>query len=1176
MNLMSSVNRLQQIIFGNDEKQHLCSEALTKLFLYSPKNLDGFEHAERIGLTLSLYGQDIKSQELLKISRSISKEYSNILLLILLISDIKSLIQSKGPKRDPIGNPIQSLLNSIPSLLPYGQRSTNSKSIYTLNSLSNNDNNSKIIESSKMDFERFIKLRFSDVRSNNIKCLEESATSKFIQQLLCGYRTDFTDIVDGKIYQTAEVRFEHHTYTSTKCLLKKFIDIGNTRINLMKLLKGNALSYEIRKHLTKFDAYVSILNNNSPAALLTKIKSFHQVFQWLIRLLNMPSFSDLHEELIMASHTHFKSDLSMRLWIAAFQENARPYYMFAFLSDIDTEPEFQKVFLPIQFECSAAGKLLRLLRDAVPSHPLFDLADEFMERFLKLENCLDEYSQKSKDSIKNIETQWITFHDENQKQKLKQFEMEKFEIRDNLHQAELLILLKMKEDEKQKQERLEQLQKEIDSFDKLRREKEKNEKEESKKYIENLVANKAVTPLYRPLNEEEQIMVEKEKLDLFMEFREQMKELGATDETIMNFFPELNLPENELEALGINYQTGDEEEEMPEIEEETITETYDNETTTNQQINEDSMEEIKNEILEENKVNKLEESKTRWNEIKKKENVKSKKEESSERWKKIKKDEKKFEAQSLDKHEESTQRWKKVNRIDENSKTSGKSKKDESTERWKKFHPKESPKNDKQTDSQKRWDKIKATEFSHKKKKESQDRWNKLKQSDSPVRTIRRRSPLIRNEFEITDSNLFIDDQTEKDISYLTNINMNNIVDDDDEEEEEEETEEKHDEKVNANTNGDKETNKQGDTKGQQNLSPKSSATNDDHSYHESQENDINQNQKDSDNNKSDGGEDDHNNSQEKTVSKSSKPLKTIPALYHRLVLPSFKIHYNIVSMALFSILKSRNQFQKQILALSKTFLISASSESDEFIKLFSNIPYGPGSFIRIGKSFANIATNLGFEGTIQIGTLAEPPQSVSELIERINVMPIEVNPDPIFKILITDSIIQSYTAIFRLILMLKLARAAVDRMWFLTRDSYNHRPDSRASALMLRFVICAETYFHATALAPAAKALEKVCDDVDTIEDFNKKHEGILRTLMAMSLLSPTTKAIRVPLLQSLVEICKYVYEPLINGTKVSINAFEESAGKFALILHELNSAISENQMFRFLDTLFSDFMIR
>ena len=210
------------------------------------------------------------------------------------------------------------------------------------------------------------------------------------------------------------------------------------------------------------------------------------------------------------------------------------------------------------------------------------------------------------------------------------------------------------------------------------------------------------------------------------------------------------------------------------------------------------------------------------------------------------------------------------------------------------------------------------------------------------------------------------------------------------------------------------------------------------------------------------------------------------------------------------------------------------------------------------------------------MGTTSDPPKSVTELISRINETPIEVRPDPIFNVLLPSGIIQCYISMFRILLMLKLARAAVDKMWFLSRDSYVKRIALRSSNLMLRFVICTETYFHATALAPAVKDLEHICDDVETIEECNKKHENALYLLLARCLLSPKSKAIRTPLLLSLVEICKYVYEPFLSGEKVAPDEFTECAGKFALIIHELNSAVSENPMFRFLDTLFTDFQIK
>lgn len=1009
MNLMKSVLRLTQLINESNEPVKLSRQAITKLFLYSPKNLNGFEHAERIGITLLLYGQDNKSEQLLKIVRSFPKQYSDILLLLLLVADVKSLLLTKGPKRCPIGKPIQSVLNSVPSLLPYGQRSA-PPSISPI----------KLPEETPeegMTFEKFIKLRFADVRNNEVNWLNHKDASRFIQQILCGYRTEYTDIVDNKIVQTGEVRFEYHTFSSTKTLLKKFIEIGNTRINLMHNLRDDAISYEIRRHLTKFDAYVAILNGNSPAALLTKIRPFHQVFQWISRLLSFSTFSELHSELIRSSQTHFKSDLSMKLWIASFQEFARPFYSFSFLSDVDevSDNSFQAVFESVKFDCIAAGNFLRLLRDTVPSHPIFDLSEEYMERFLKFENCIKEYKKKCEDSVAEIELKWLKYHKDQYHQRMQEFEHEKYQIRDNLHQQEMIMILKMKQDEQAKQERLEQLQKEIDDYDRQKREREVLEKTENKKYVDDLVANNAVTPIFRPMTEEEQLMIEREKLDLFMDFRKQMLELGASEEKILSFFPELNLPENELQALGIEYEeavtpndTLEEEKPEEKTESETQNEPQKDANDTSIIVSEqiqDEIHEISQFDLGLNDEEDEEESFV-------------------------------FETKSLSPKKES-------NDYDE----------------------------------------------------ENQSTLNLTVQLDA-IPQIIQDTP----------------EETEDNNATNSNFPIRNPI-------------KTQNEETNENDQSSSEVNDQ----------------------------------------------------IENTEIELKEPeLKTIPALFHRLIIPSFKLQYHLVSKALFSILKTRNQFQNQINALSKIFLISSSSQSCEFLQYFTDIPYGPASFLRISKLFSNSAENLGFQGMIQMGFQTEPPISIAEVLVRINETPIEVKPDPIFNLLLPSGIIQCYISMFRIILMLKLARAAVDKMWYLSRDSYLKRIALRASNLMLKFVICTETYFHATALAPAAKELEQICDDVETVEECNKKHENVLRVLLARCLLTPNTKAIRVPLLQSLIEICKYVYDPMLNGEKVTTDEFEKCAGNFALILHELNRAISENQMFRFLDILFSDFLIR
>jgi hypothetical protein len=73
-------------------------------------------------------------------------------------------------------------------------------------------------------------------------------------------------------------------------------------------------------------------------------------------------------------------------------------------------------------------------------------------------------------------------------------------------------------------------------------------------FVDDLAVRTAVIPLYRPVGNEEAKLIKLEKLDLFREFQQQMKALGASDEAIMQFFLDLNLQGDELEALGKKYE----------------------------------------------------------------------------------------------------------------------------------------------------------------------------------------------------------------------------------------------------------------------------------------------------------------------------------------------------------------------------------------------------------------------------------------------------------------------------------------------------------------------------------------------------------------------------------------------------------------------------------------------
>ena len=74
------------------------------------------------------------------------------------------------------------------------------------------------------------------------------------------------------------------------------------------------------------------------------------------------------------------------------------------------EPVFADVLKPAEYDCLAAGKLMRFLHDAVPSHPLFELAEDFQERFLSLQNVIKLYEFKCNRAIERIKNEWIDYH----------------------------------------------------------------------------------------------------------------------------------------------------------------------------------------------------------------------------------------------------------------------------------------------------------------------------------------------------------------------------------------------------------------------------------------------------------------------------------------------------------------------------------------------------------------------------------------------------------------------------------------------------------------------------------------------------------------------------------------------------------------------------------------------
>lgn len=967
MNVISVINRISALRSGKPPTKKMLGAAISTLFAYTPQNLNGFEHAERIGLTLALHGQDKIADKILEISRAIPSEHAKILLLVLLSADLESIVKRKGPKRDPVGKPIVSMFDNLMEISDIGQRALVHAPVPS-------QETSMPPPEQEMTFEAFMQKRFSDVRSDKVLFINHTATPKVIESLLSGKATDISDVVDGKIEQTRKARFEYHTLSSTQVLLDKFIDIGNARIQLMRLLRKDSLSYEVRRHLTKFDAYVSVLADNSPAAILTKIRPFGQVCQWLCRLLSLPTFSLVHKELLASSQTHFKRDLSLRFWAAAFEEEARPLYTYAFMVNDKPNPVFAEVMKPAEYDCLAAGKLLRFLHDAVPSHPLFELAEDFQERFLSLQNVIKLYESKCNRAINRIKNEWIDYHKRINDEKTKKFNAEIENIRSILKQQEMETILRQKEIKEEKQEKLRKLQEELNEYDVQRRKREREEQEQDKAYLDEVVSQNAATPFFRPTSDEEKKLIELEKLDMFREFQEQMRELGASEEQIMQFFPELNLPMDEIEALGKEY------EHKPEYE-------------------------VAQEVLD---------NLPPMPEIKFTDEVKD--------------ELKDIAGFALGK---------------------GFSSDDEENE------PASAPA------SPRRPEPIPA----------------QSPQREKPA-TPEHKSPVKR-----VPHNSFVEQSFREEI--------------------------------------------EGET----------------------------------------GREEDDESIQ-------GAPLTTIPALFHRLIIPTFKLQHRMVSKALFTILKYRNNLPEQMRALSSLFLVIPSPHVDAFLKRFCAIPYSELSFMLIGRAFKESAANLHLDADVKIGQATDPPLSVADLLDRVNHMPIEVKMNPIFSLMLPDRILECYVTLFRILLLLKLARAAVDKLWYLARDSYTHKPDMKACAFMSRFVVATETYFYNVALATTSKSILEICDDVETIDECNAKHEKALVHLMKLAMVTANTAAIRTPLLQALVEVCRYAFGPLMMEKGITPSIFLSSANKLATIVHELRTAMSDNQTFRFLDTLFVAFM--
>ncbi|EAX88769.1 hypothetical protein TVAG_477720 [Trichomonas vaginalis G3] len=943
---MSFLPKLREIAnnFGVELNRSKISYLLSKFFSLIPQNLNGNEQTELLALSYILKGDTVKSDSILNISRSIPSKYSDILLVLVLLSE-------------------------------NNERKANvSLNIPTIKQIENTTDKYQEYNTD-ITFEDYIKQRFADVQNQQLTLLSTSEASQVIVMTLTGLKTDYTEILDDQIKITTQVRFEHHTEASSIELFRKFCQIGQTRLQIVKSLKHDSFSYEIRHHLAHFDAYISTLIDNSPTSILTKIRPFGQVFKWIYRLLQKESFDDIHKELLLSSQTSFKSSLSLNLWQAAFEETARPLYNFAFTTDEFEQPKILFTFKDIKEDCIFAGELLRFLRDAAPSHPVIELSIKFAEVFLNLENRLNEYEKRCNKAIERNTDQWIRFHAHQEEIKYNKFVREQNAARENLRQERIRELSEMNRLKKAKQEEYDRLRQEAEEYKAKKKEEERQQKEEEKAYIEQVMSAKSANPVMRPLTQHELELVEREKLDLFLEFQDQMRELGASEEQIMKFFPDINIPEDENDALNVNVEEIEEEEE----EEKKIVE-EEEEQEVEQQAPIKMTPDVSNNLIQ-------------------------------------------------------LQYTSFVDEIDES-----------------------------ETDHQ---------EFH---RPQEQQRGNQ----EEDVQTT-------NNEQETADNNQILENNQ--------NDNQNMDI----EEEEEEEEEDMYE------------------------LAP---------------------------------------------------PLQTIPAIFHRLVIPSFKLQHKLISKAVFSLIKARDLFVDQLTALRKIFLIQPSPMMDKFIEEFTDIPYQLGSNVRITRAFKQGCEKAGFKGAVSISLDVNQPTTVQGIIEQLDGMIIELAPEEIFLRLLPDSIIKEYVATFRMIMMLALAKAAIKKLWRLDRDSYSHQSDAFAFRFMSHFVIATEAYLYGSALARVVPDLEKVSYN-ESIEEYLQSHRNVVKIMSIYTLTSQDMLPFKTNLCSALGEIIRYAYGPLLGESGISSNDFFNNAHVFAELTRQMDDSFAgQNETYKLLYLLFEDFL--
>ena len=299
--------------------------------------------------------------------------------------------------------------------------------------------------------------------------------------------------------------------------------------------------------------------------------------------------------------------------------------------------------------------------------------------------------------------------------------------------------------------------------------------------------------------------------------------------------------------------------------------------------------------------------------------------------------------------------------------------------------------------------------------------------------------------------------------------------------------------------------------------------------------------------------------------------LTTIPALLHRLALPSFKLQYELVSKALFSLLVERDRFPQQLRSLWRLFMIQESKVMDNFLNQFSLIPYSKSSNIKRAEAFFNAGKQLQLDAELVMELHGTPPSSIKELIQEIQNMNISVRMNEKFNILLPKNVIDDYIIIFRFLIVLNLAEKAIGRLFRLQRDSYHFKENPISVFTITQFVVTTQTFF-TSELAKAVESLEDIFNKCDSIGSFTKSHENVLNRIKNRLLLAPQTALLGKPLFKTLEEVLNFVYDPLM-GQKTSggITSFQNKAAILANTIHEYRST---NEIISFLDVLYSDYI--